>query len=285
MIARAAACRSPAGDAKPLPCALRQLKVSCFRNLAEQTLLLPEGPIVLFGDNGAGKTNLLEAVSMLAPGRGLRRARPVDQACVGGSGGWSLHAQLEGPHGRHDLATGLEKGQERRRFRLDGSEPVPRDALAALIEVIWLTPAEDRLFVEAPVERRRFLDRLIAADDPAYAGMVARYERRMRERTVLLRGGPGDDVWLATLEASLAAEAVAITAVRHDRVQSLDEVVARTGGSFPAVRLSLAGDLEKLLEDRPALDVEEEVAARLRQSREVDREAGGASIGPHRAVI
>jgi len=192
---------------------------------------------------------------------------------------------MEGPDGEHVIATGLEPGNERRRFRLDGKDVAARDELPAIVGVIWLTPAEDRLFVEPPAERRRFLDRLIGADDPAYAGLIARYERRLRERSMVLRGGRPDSVWLTTLEAALAADAVAIAAVRAERVQSLDRVVAQSQGPFPTVRLELSGELEALLDDRPALDVEEEMAARLCRSRDADREAGGASIGPHRSDL
>lgn len=285
MIVPAGAPMTVEGPPEPLPCAVRSLHLTGFRNLADLALALPDGPIVLFGDNGAGKTNLLEAVSMLAPGRGLRRARAVEQARAGGTGGWAIQAQIEGPDGVHRIATGLEAGHERRRFRLEGRDVAARDELATMVGVIWLTPAEDRLFVESPSERRRFLDRLIVADDPAYAGLTARYERRLRERSMVLRGSRSDSVWLAALEQALAADAVAIAAVRAERVQSLDEVVAESQGPFPTVRLELAGDLETLLDGRPALDVEEEVAARLNQSREHDREAGGASIGPHRSDL
>ena len=285
MIAIAGDCPLTPTSIEPLPCALRRLHLSRFRNLAECSLVLPSGPVVLVGDNGAGKTNLLEAVSMLTPGRGLRRARPIDQAQAGGSGGWALHADIEGPGGRHAVATGLEPDQEHRRLRLDGQDVAARDELLPLIGMVWLTPSEDRLFVDSPADRRRFLDRLIGADDPAYAGLLARYERRLRERSVLLRSSRGDDVWLQTLESGLAAEAVAIAAIRKERVQSLDVVTARSSEPFPGVRLAVSGDLEKLLEGRPALDVEEELAVRLRQSRDLDREAGGASIGPHRSDL
>jgi DNA replication and repair protein RecF len=222
---------------------------------------------------------------MLAPGRGLRRARPVEQACTGGTGGWAIHAHIESPEGAFDVATGLEPGQERRKFRLDGRDVGARDELSTLVGVVWLTPAEDRLFVEAPAERRRFLDRLIAADDPVFAGLANRYERRLRERTAVLRGDRADPVWLSTLEAALAADAVAIAVARAERVQSLDALVAAAEGPFPRVRLEVSGELEALLDGRPALDVEEEVTLRLRRSRDADREAGGASIGPHRSDL
>ncbi|WP_159709479.1 DNA replication/repair protein RecF [Geminicoccus flavidas] len=285
MIASASAPAAADAFSHPPACAARRLQLTGFRNLADRRLDLPSGPVVLYGDNGAGKTNLLEAVSMLAPGRGLRRARATEQACSSGAGGWAIHAHMEGPDGPHTIATGLEPGQERRRFRLDGRDVAAREELPGIVGVIWLTPAEDRLFQDPPAERRRFLDRLIATDDPAYAGLTARYERRLRERSAVLRSGRPDAVWLDALEAGLAADAVAIAAVRAERVQSLDRVVAAAGGPFPAVRLALAGELEALLEDRPALDVEEAVAARLQVSRDVDREAGGASIGPHRSDL
>ncbi|MGH6920218.1 MAG: AAA family ATPase, partial [Geminicoccaceae bacterium] len=193
--------------------AIRQLSLSAFRSYARLRLEVDPRPVVLTGPNGAGKTNLLEALSFLAPGRGLRRARlgevdrqagPQDgpQGNPQGSGGaWSLNATLDGPGGRFAIGTGRDQGtRERRLVQIDGA-PASQAALADTVAAIWLVPAMDRLFQDGAGARRRFLDRLVLAGDPAHAAQVARYGHALKERLRLLRAGRFDRAWLGALEA------------------------------------------------------------------------------------
>jgi DNA replication and repair protein RecF len=272
-----------AADAPTL--AIRRLALRQFRNYAHLALALDRRPVVLTGPNGAGKTNLIEAVSLLAPGRGLRRARLDALARRSGTAplpGWALSARLESRCGSFDLSTGQAAPGERRRIDLDGSALRTQNALAELVGVLWLTPAHDRLFQESPAARRRFLDRLVLALDPAHAARLSAYERVLRERSLLLRMGSADVGWVASLERRIAEFGIAIAAARLDLARSLDAQLATGEGSFPCPRLAAVGETGDWLTTMPAIDAEERLAAALAAARMSDATVGGAGHGPHR---
>ncbi len=285
--------------------ALSRLTVSAFRCYARAVMELdPAGPrlVVLTGPNGAGKTNLLEAISFLAPGRGLRGAklaavdrrvpgRDPDEAPVAGGESWAVAARLATAAGPVDLGTGRdpavapETGRQRRIVKIDGAVAGSQAALAEVAAISWLTPQMDRLFLDGAGERRRFLDRLVFCFDPAHAARVSAYEQSLRERMRLLRDGPADAAWLAALEEQAAAHGVAVAAARRDLVARLDAVAAAADGPFPRAAVALDGAVEGWLAERPALAVEDELRARLAQSRGRDADAGRAPWGPHRSDL
>jgi DNA replication and repair protein RecF len=287
------------------PVGVTRLALTDFRNYRSARLDLAAGPIVLTGPNGAGKTNLLEAVSVLSPGRGLRNARlgELDRLPDGDEAVscWAVAATIEtrrGPvrvgTGRDPAVslqpTGLSRGGERRVVRIDGESARGQAALGEVIGVTWLTPQMDRLFIEGPAARRRFLDRLVLGLDPAHAARVSAYEHAMRERSRLLRDGQlsdkqADPTWLDAIEETMAAQAVAVAAARRDAVERLDEACAAAEGPFPRARLSLSGTVEAWLDDLPALAAEDHFRAALKDSRAADALAGGATVGPHRADL
>src|ERR1700704_844618 len=235
-----------------------RLVLTDFRNYRSARLDLDAGPGVPTGPNGAGKTNLLEAVSFLSPGRGLRNARlgeidrrdgppPLPPANGGGQGGagWAGGAAIMTCRGTVRTGTGREpEGGERRLVRIDGEPARSQAALGERLSVLWLTPQMDRLFVEGPGGRRRFLDRLVLGLDPAHATRVAGYEQALRERARLLRDGPSDPVWLAALEEVMAQQGIAVAAGRRDTIERLDRVCAEADGPFPRARLNLVGTVE-----------------------------------------
>jgi len=247
--------------------------------------------VVLTGANGAGKTNLLEAVSVLSPGRGLRNARlgDFDRRPANDDDlptGWAVAATIETRRGPVKIGTGRDPGgSERRVVRIDGETARGQAALGEVIGVTWLTPQMDRLFVEGPSARRRFLDRLVLGLDPAHATRVSAYEHATRERSRLLRDGPADPAWLDALDEVMAAQGVAVAAARRDAVERLDEACATTKGPFPRARLSLAGTVEGWLEGLPALAAEDRFRAALKEGRAADALAGGATVGPHRSDL
>ncbi|MCS6778569.1 MAG: DNA replication/repair protein RecF [Geminicoccaceae bacterium] len=271
--------------ARPIALAVERLRLKDVRNYARLALELPPGPVVLTGPNGAGKTNLLEALSLLAPGRGLRRAElaAIDRRPEGGP--WAISARLRGRQGPFELAVARDPEQDRRLVTLDGRPQRDRGRLAELVPMVWLSPAQDRLFQEGPAERRRFLDRLTLAFDPRHAALVATHERLLRDRAVLLRGGPRDPAWLAALEARIAAVAVAIAAARRELVAALERCRGFASEGLPEPVLALEGEVEGWLETAPAAAVEERLAAALRASRARDAETGGAAHGPHRSDL
>jgi DNA replication and repair protein RecF len=272
-----------------------RLVLTDFRNYCSARLDLDAGraglPVVLTGPNGAGKTNLLEAVSFLSPGRGLRRARlgeidRRDSAVEPGSSGWAVAATVATGHAPVRIGTGREPdGGERRLIRIDGEPARNQAALAECLGVLWLTPQMDRLFVEGPGARRRFLDRLVLGLDPAHAARVAAYEQAMRERARLLRDGPCDPAWLSALEEVMAQQGVAVAAGRREAIERLDQVCAEADGAFPRARLRLIGIVEDWLGMMPALEAEEKFTAALAANRGADAAAGGAMLGPHRSDL
>jgi DNA replication and repair protein RecF len=257
---------------------LSRLVLTDFRNHPDLVLTPRPGFVVLTGDNGAGKTNILEAVSLLAPGRGLRRAPLAEMARQGGSGGFGVAASLKP---LEELATGIEPAAPNRRIvRINGA-PAAANALAEWLTVLWLTPAMDRLFVEPASERRRFLDRLTLALAPAHAAHTTRYDAAMRARNRLLAdardsGIAPDGQWLGALEAQMAEHGAAVEAARRETVAMLSEAIAAAPDSaFARARLSL----DNVAGDAPDL------AAALAAGRRRDAAAGRTLAGPHRADL
>lgn len=270
---------------EPASLAVERLRLRDLRNYAHLELAVPPGPVVVVGPNGAGKTNLLEALSLLAPGRGLRRAGALELDRRPDGGPWAVQAHFSGLHGRFELAVGRDPAGERRQVALDGRPLRDRARRAELVGIVWLTPAQDRLFLDGPGERRRFLDRLTLTLDPRHAAAVATFERLMRDRAALLRGGRHDPVWLGALEARLAAVGVTVAAARRQLVAALERTRAAAAGPWPAARLRLAGEVESWLDEAPAATVEERLIEALRAARAADAETGGAGYGPHRSDL
>ena len=250
---------------------LSRLVLTDFRNHPQLTVEPGAGFVVLFGENGAGKTNILEAVSLLAPGRGLRRAPLSAMARQGGPGGFGVAASLADDV---DLATGTVAGAPERRLVRVQSAPVAATTLAEWLTVLWLTPAMDRLFVEPAAERRRFLDRLTLALFPAHARHANRYEAAMRDRNRLLAEPRPDPVWLSALESRMAEHGAAIAAARAETVALLAERLAvEPDGPFARARLALDGGRA------------DDLAAELARGRARDAAAGRTLSGPHRADL
>ncbi len=266
--------------------ALRRLTLTDYRSYEQATLALDGRPVVLFGANGAGKTNLLEAVSYLAPGKGMRGAAVAElgRRRPGEATGraWSVAAVLEGPDGEARVGTGVEAaGALRRTVRLDG-ETVPPGRLSDLVRLVWLTPAQDRLFLEGGTERRRFLDRLAFAAEPGHAAVANAYDRALRERTRLLTDGPDDAVWLDALEARLGEAGVRLAATRAETLDALQaEIDARVDRPFPQAQLALSGEWSRpdCAADAPRL------AEAFARARVRDAAAGRALTGPHRTDL
>lgn len=245
-----------------------RLTLTDFRSYAAAAIEPGPGFVLLSGENGAGKTNVLEAVSLLSPGRGLRSAALSDMARIGGPGGLAVAAKL----GETDIGTGaFAAAPERRQVRINGA-PAAVNSLSEWLSVLWVTPAMDRLFAGSAGDRRRFLDRLVLALEPSHAHHAARYEAAMRARNKLLAdANAADPAWLAALEEAMAGHGAAIAEARARTVAALDERLEGAPDDLFA-RASIAldgwngGDLGPIL-----------LANRLR-----DAAAGRTTEGPHR---
>lgn len=249
------------------------LRLAQFRSHRLTHVALDGRPVVLTGPNGAGKTNLLEAVSLLSPGRGLRRAGADDLARQSGGAGWQIGADLTRGGTQHSIETGAQPGQTRW-LRID-DKAAPQAALARLTAMVWLTPAMDRLWLEAPEGRRRFLDRLALAFTPHHAENALAYEKALRDRNRLLRDGVSDPAWFTALEAAMADAGAAMTATRRATLDRLAEA-ADADAVFPVADLSLICELPTESAD---------LAIQLARGRRADMAAGRSLTGPHRADL
>ena len=273
-----------------------RLDLTGFRNYAALRLDVGPAPVVLTGANGAGKTNLLEALSFFTPGRGIRRASLPDVARIesGVSAvGWAVAAQVSGPNGMSALGTGLEArpdgGPARRAVRIDGQPARGQAAFAEHVCIVWLTSDMDRLFMEGGTARRQFVDRMVYGFDAEHARRLASHEQAMRGRQRLLRENVGDVAWLAAEEETMAATGVALAAARREVVARIDAAIAAEEDAheapFPRAELVFEGEVETWLDSGPALEAEDRLRETLATNRARDNEAGRALHGAHRSDL
>ena len=274
----------------PNICAVTKLSLTDFRGYAGLRLELSTESVVLTGANGAGKTNMLEALSLLSPGRGLRRAKLCEMGRLDATSGFAVAARLATRDGCLEVGTGFvpagSDGVERRQVRIDGVNVSGPQALADIATVTWLTPQMDRLFIESASGRRRFLDRLTYSLDPAHSGRVNAYEKAMRERNRLLKSGDGEPSWFTALEQTMAEWGTAVAAARREMLARLTAALAEgIEAPFPSAGLRVEGRLENWLDEMPALAVEDRFRALLAESRRLDLAAGITLDGPHRSDL
>lgn len=293
------ACPADAVSAVPNPAVgadrqwVERLALTDFRNYVSAKLELDSRPVVLVGDNGAGKTNLLEAVSLLAAGHGLRRSSYGEITRRDADDGWAVAARLHGGGQVTEIGTGLaglEEGASGRRVRIDGRRVSGSGALGQYVRVVWLTPAMDGLFMGPAGERRRFVDRLVLSLNPTHARENRRFERAMRQRNRAFETFERSDALFEGLEIEIAEAGVAIAAARLDLVMRLmGRIEVRREGaigeSFPWSKLALEGLLEGMLMSAAAVDVEDFYRARLAETRDRDRAAKRTLEGPHRSDL
>ncbi|AGT07769.1 DNA replication/repair protein RecF [Paracoccus aminophilus] len=253
---------------------LSRLTLAQFRSWARLELDPDVRPMAFHGLNGAGKTNILEAISMLSPGRGLRGALPGDQARQGPDAGWRIRARI----GESEIQTGA-KPMGSREVLID-DKPAPQVALGRLMRVIWLTPAMDRLWTDAPEVRRRFLDRVTLSFIPAHADEALTYDKAMRERNRLLRDQIADAGWYRAIEAQMAEAGAALTRNRHEAIAQIMASQQGATTAFPAATLTLLPG-EGFADDPDPVNI----AERLASMRGRDMAAGRSLTGPHRADL
>jgi DNA replication and repair protein RecF len=266
---------------------IHRLALTNFRSYRAASVATERNLVVLTGHNGAGKTNLIEAISFLVPGRGLRRATLDEVPFAEGDGSWAVSAEVEGMLGLAMLGTGNEPqaGEDTARSRLCRIDREPVGSAAAFadhLRVIWLTPAMDQLFMGPASERRRFLDRLVLAVDAEHTSRVSALERSLRSRNRLLEEARPDTHWLDAIEHETAELAVAVAAGRSETVRRLQGALAqRKDDAFPSAEIALDGWMEQGLLGHPAVEIEERYRAILKENRPRDAAAGRTLDGPH----
>ena len=266
---------------------IRRLTLNNFRSYHAAQIDVAANLVVLVGPNGTGKTNLVEAISFLAPGRGLRRATLTEVAFMEGDGSWAMASDVEGALGLATLGTGIEAPANEdmtitSKCRIDREPVSSASAFADHLRVIWLVPAMDQLFTGPASERRRFLDRLALAVDAEHASRVSALERSLRSRNRLLEEPRPDPHWLDAIEHETAELAVAVAALRAETVTRLSAALAaRRSSPFPSAEIALEGWMEKLLAQHSAREIEDRYRAVLHDNRARDAAAGRTLDGPH----
>ncbi len=270
---------------------ITSLTLTDFRSYERAELPAAGQTTYLHGPNGAGKTNLLEAISVLAPGRGLRgaSAAEVGRRLPGEAQGrpWAVSAAVERPDGAVRIGTGTESaGAVRRLVRIEG-EPAQPGAMGEHVRPMWVTPQQDRLFLDGAGDRRRFFDRLTFAAEPAHAEAATAYEKAMRERLRLLQDGPADPAWLTALEAQMGRWGALMALARQRTLQALQlEIDGRQDRPFPQAELEFSGEWEALAEEGlQAPEIEGRLILALARSRDRDAAAGRSLTGPHRGDL
>jgi DNA replication and repair protein RecF len=271
--------------------AVASLTLTDFRSY-DRAELTPAGrSVFLFGSNGAGKTNLLEALSLFSPGRGMRGSSlaEVGRRLPGEATGraWAISAEIAADEGAVRIGSGVETPGAARRLVRIGGETVPPGRMAEHLRPLWLTPAQDRLFLEGASDRRRFFDRLVFAAEPIHAAHAGAYERALRERGRLLAEDHPDPAWLTALEARMAEAGARMVEARAATLQALQtEIDGRGERPFPQAILGLSGEFEQLALAGAAIpEIESRLAAALAAARPRDAAAGRALTGPHRGDL
>jgi DNA replication and repair protein RecF len=288
------ACELPAGVSQNSTAShilhLTSLSLHFFRNYTSARLEVSRAPVVLTGRNGAGKTNILEAISLLTPGRGIRRAKIGDIDRVGGELPWAVAANIYGMQGEAKIGTGRDaegdEGTEKRIIKVDGKVSRGQAELARHLAMVWLTPQMEQLFQEGASAGRKFLDRLVYSFDSEHASRINEYDYAMRERNKLLSGYRPDANWLDALEQTMAETAAAIAQARLSTVEHINISIQESTLSFPKAHMAILGVVEDMLTSgMPAVMAEEAFKKRLREGRGQDAAAGRTLAGIHRSEM
>jgi DNA replication and repair protein RecF len=259
---------------------LARLVVRNFRNLEHVDLAPPAAGWVVVGENGHGKTNLLEAIHYLQLLRSSRGARDGDVVRFGAEG-FHVAAQVDTGGACHEISVGFERVGHRKRARVDGAVPERlSDALGALPSVMF-APDDVSLITGSPTERRRFLDVLLAVTDHSYLVSLQQYRAALLRRNAALRSaavsGGADAV--AVWEPALAQYGAALWRERRAWVVSMEdrlETLCREIGEGARVRMRYASTLAAADDPRGAL------ARALEEKRASDLRRGLTHVGPHR---
>lgn len=262
------------------------LSLQNFRCYETLRLEVDSRPVVLTGENGAGKTNILEALSFLSSGKGLRRAKLSHVTNLNSSQrGWSVFSKVFVDGHPEEIGTGTldEQGDDRRLIKLNQTVISQADLLEK-INIFWITPQIHQLLTESMSTRRRFFDKLVTSFFPAHGAHLYRYEYALRERSRLLKEGGADAQWLSILEQKMAQESMAISSLRQLFLSEIMPLVNLSPSEFPRVHVSLEGCVESLCLEMSALEAEEKIEILLKKARSEDARQGGESDrGPSNA--
>ena len=273
---------------------IEKLTLKNFRNHKNLNLNLKNSSILIYGGNGCGKTNVLEAISLLNQGKGLRKANidnylNYEEISNIGYKTWGINVDFVGPKGKTNIGTGLKKNPlNKSRVAKINSDYVPLSSLGKVLNISWITPQMCILFLTSMAEKRRFVDRLTLSLDNLHLNRVYKYEKLLRQRSKILMQPKTDDKWLDMIESQISELSIAITARRLDLIEDLDKLhkIELNNNSltkhFPSAGIVINGLIEKLLKVQPAVEVEDYLRLELKKSR---LDLGSSVSGPNNSSI
>ncbi len=271
---------------------VKTLKLSSFRNYLALDLK-PQSQhniIVITGKNGSGKTNILEAISLLSPGKGIRGCKLSDISNDSKNSCWHIEADIDGFYGHEQIETwldpqALEDGRSKRHVKINDQNIKTQAELTKLLTISWITPQMDQLFISGASTRRKFLDRIVQNFEPSHAKHIMAYEHAMRERARLLKDKNYDINWISVLENNMAEVAIPISASRVQTVEYIEEIMGEIDHPFPKARMIVDGDIESKMHKVPAVQLEDEFRRSLQKNRGLDSATGRTNVGIHKSDL
>jgi DNA replication and repair protein RecF len=268
---------------------INQIKLSNFRNYSFLDVCFEDKPIVITGQNGSGKTNMLEAISLLTPGRGIRNATigavSKYDSTSGASLPWSVYAEISTPEGGITIGTGKDANSDtdKRLIKINGTAVSNQSELGQYFSVCSLTPDMDQTFTEGTTSRRNYLDKLTTLFYPDHSRQLSIYNHARSERAKLLATNKADPIWLNTIERRMSEQAIAIAAARLEVISQLQHAIDTHTSSFPKAKLSIQGYVEEALTQNKAIEAEQKLQEKLKSTRPEDKQSGRTMFGTHRS--
>jgi DNA replication and repair protein RecF len=258
---------------------LKSLHLSNYRNFKSKDFEFDGDISLILGNNGIGKTNILEAISLLSPGKGIRNSRP-EEITKYSENNWNVSALCYGKLGTAKLDLTYSAEDHKKKVSFNDSK-ITHSELANFISVIWLTPQMDGIFLGPPNDRRKFLDRMVFSKIPNHASLVSKYEKLTRERMKILEDN-GSDSWAEIIEKEMAILGISITKNRIEIIDVINKDIEKIDPIFPHANLTLETGIAEILELEHPIDG---VLAEFKASREKDRITGRNHFGAQRADI
>lgn len=271
--------------------AVLKIKLDHYRNYEHLEFSLDSAPVIITGENGVGKTNIIESISLLSPGKGIRGVNNQDINNNSSLKPWSSDIIIDGVYGKSNIQMqasdpdSLNSKQDKRIVYIDGSKIRSKNEISQIFSVIWLTPQMDNIFISSSSERRKFFDRLVYNFDIEHATRISKYEYYVKERNKILSYPNRDLSWLEIVEKKISEYGVSVAASRIEAAQHLNMAIQESFSPFPKAEIEISGELEQMLPNMPALTLESFFRDKLKSNRELDANTARTNFGPHKSDI
>jgi DNA replication and repair protein RecF len=265
---------------------LSLLKLSNFRNYTSKDFEFNTKITAISGKNGIGKTNILEAISLLNKGNGIKGAEfdeMINNSDVANEfviyGGFENHPDIE------NIGTSYNKSEGKRIFNINHRSLASNSSSKLLPAFIWLTPQMDNLFCSSKTIRRKFLDKIVTDIDAGHNSRLNAYNHAVRERISLLNRFGNKENWVDIIERKIAELGTAIASARNETVNYLNRAILLGENNFAKSEIKIIGEAEEWVQNYKAIEVEEKFVQKLKENRPLDAKANRTFFGVHRSDL